>query len=597
MATNVEEMMLKMNETFPVSHTWNKEVSLTSQSVFYSDVVDSTTPSFQKARSVSDVAQEPTFGSDNTSSEILRMESLLPVTQMVMVQAESSQSRKDLTHVNMVRLDPPLTNAIGILPTLDKENNPGRSAVTSTPPKKVQLKSSGWEDESKQKKKKVLLSTVKTKNKNKKSKTNKQPKKWKTAAKYPSKKVQDKGVKGIKDQIEKPKRVKQRNNLKTKEYEPYFEDHYCPPECACYGRVVQCSDKGITRMPYGTPFNTRYLLLMNNKIDFIQLDLLSEYLSLEFLVLNNNRLTDGGVEGAFEAMPTLTRLFMDANRLSSFPADLPQSLLELRMDDNNISHISEHAVNTCTSLKVLSLERNAITDASIPSGTFHFLRNLKIIRLDFNQLETVPSNLTISLKELFLQHNKITTIPNDVFSQPSELTSIHLNSNQITNKGIKKKAFRNMKTLETLNMASNLLKVVPKHLPKSLKTLILSENRITSVEKDAFKKLKNLTEIILTGNKILSIEAGAFAGLLALEHLDLSNNQLLEVPRRLPLTLRTLHLFNNQIRRMPEDSFCGAQNAESRLVLVRLENNKMRHSSIDPHALRCLRGYQVVHFY
>uniref|UniRef100_A0AAV2ITK2 LRRNT domain-containing protein n=1 Tax=Knipowitschia caucasica TaxID=637954 RepID=A0AAV2ITK2_KNICA len=139
-----------------------------------------------------------------------------------------------------------------------------------------------------------------------------------------------------------------KENTKNTMHFPYFLDNYCPPECACYGRVVQCSDKGVDRVPYGIPYNSRYILLMNNHIDHIQLDFLSEYISMEFLALTNNRLTDGAIEGAFEGVPALKRLYLDSNQLQSVPIDLPMSLEELRLDNNQVELMvkisQEHSV-------------------------------------------------------------------------------------------------------------------------------------------------------------------------------------------------------------------------------------------------------------
>lgn len=127
-----------------------------------------------------------------------------------------------------------------------------------------------------------------------------------------------------------------------------------------FPRVVQCSDKGVEKVPYGIPYNSRYVLLMNNRIDSIQLDLLNEYLSMEFLVLSNNRLTDGSIEGAFEGIPALRRLYLDRNLLESVPTDLPASLEELRLDNNRLNVMSEGAWAHCPSLLVLSLSNNSL---------------------------------------------------------------------------------------------------------------------------------------------------------------------------------------------------------------------------------------------
>ncbi|XP_042191184.1 podocan-like isoform X2 [Callorhinchus milii] len=378
---------------------------------------------------------------------------------------------------------------------------------------------------------------------------------------------------------------------------PYFEDYYCPPECACYGRIVQCSDKGVDKMPYGIPFNTRNLFLMNNKIEMIQMGLLSEYLSLEFIVLNNNKLTDAGIEGALEGIEKLTRLYMDQNHLHSIPTDLPPTLEELMLNSNNISQMSAYVLAKCTSLKSISLNNNNITDESIPEGAFNQVQNLRIIKMNHNLLSVVPANLTTNLRELYLEGNQIIKIPDSVFANSSELTHLDLHNNHLNSNGIGDKAFLHMVRLEHLDLGKNALTSIPKQLPHSLKTLLLQENNLTSIRKNVLWNMSKLEEIHLEHNKISVVAAGAFRRLMGLRHLDISYNQLTRVPRQLPLTLWYLYLHNNQINFIPADSFCVRRRAESRLILVRLEKNNLDHRQVDVHSLKCLRGYQVIHFY
>ncbi|XP_051778568.1 podocan [Erpetoichthys calabaricus] len=386
------------------------------------------------------------------------------------------------------------------------------------------------------------------------------------------------------------------NNEETPHF-PYFKDNYCPPECACYGKVVQCSDKGIHKIPYGIPYNARYVLLMNNKIDFIQLDLLNEYLSLEFLVLSNNRLTDEAIEGAFEGIEKLTRLFLDDNFLTSIPADLPPSLEELRLNHNNISIMSEKAWSRCQNLKIISLNNNSLTNDSVLAGVFGSLSRLRTLSINYNHLAKVPEKLPTNLKELYAEGNQISVISDQIFPNISDLLFLDLSSNKLKNKGINKHSFRHMINLENLNLEKNLLHSVPKHLPKSLKTLILKGNKIVSVSKDAFLKMTNLEQLGLSHNKIFKVAPSAFKGLSALHHLDISYNYLAEVPHCLPMTMNSIALNNNLIAKVPRDSFCNMKHVQSSLILINLQYNNIDMRNIDIKAFRCLRGYQVVHFY
>ncbi|XP_035852233.1 extracellular matrix protein 2 [Sander lucioperca] len=382
---------------------------------------------------------------------------------------------------------------------------------------------------------------------------------------------------------------------------PYFEDDYCPPECVCYGRVVQCSDKGMDKVPYGIPYNARYILLMNNHINSIQLDLLNEYVSMEFLVLSNNRLTDSAIEGAFEGVPALKRLYLDRNLLDSVPTDLPVSVEELRLDNNHLSAMSEAAWSRCPRLLVLSLSNNSLGNGSesLPNAVLSPLCNLRTLNLDHNQLISVPLGLPLSIKELYLKGNLIEHFRGGAFNGVSELLLLDLSANRLTNKGLLKESLHNATHLESLNLEGNRLKQVPRHLPLSLKTLNLEGNLITSIKKVDFGTLKNLEHLGLARNKIFKVAPGAFRTLPVLHQLDLCHNTLHQVPRQLPEALHSVALNHNKIQSVPRDAFCWGNKSVSlsRLVRVQLEHNLIDMGKLDAQAFRCLRGFQVVHFY
>nr|XP_019947768.1 PREDICTED: uncharacterized protein LOC109632776 isoform X1 [Paralichthys olivaceus] len=382
---------------------------------------------------------------------------------------------------------------------------------------------------------------------------------------------------------------------------PYFLDNYCPPECACYGRVVQCSDKGVDKVPYGIPYNARYILLMNNHIDSIQLDLLNEYVSMEFLVLSNNRLTDGSIEGAFEGIPALKRLYLDRNLLESVPTDLPFSLEELRLDNNHIGVMSEAAWARCPGLLVLSLSNNSLGNGSesLPNAVLSPLCNLRTLNLNHNQLTLVPLGLPLSIKELHLKGNLIAQFRRGAFDGISELVVLDLSANRLTNKGFLRESLLNTTHLESLNLEGNRLKQVPRHLPRSLKTLNLEGNLISSIKKAAFSTVRNLEHLGLARNKIFKVALGAFRMLAVLHQLDLCHNTLRQVPRQLPQGLHSVSLTHNKIQSVPRDAFCWGNTSLSlsRLVQVQLEHNLMDMGKLDAQAFRCLRGFQVVHFY
>uniref|UniRef100_A0A4W3HYD1 Uncharacterized protein n=1 Tax=Callorhinchus milii TaxID=7868 RepID=A0A4W3HYD1_CALMI len=262
-------------------------------------------------------------------------------------------------------------------------------------------------------------------------------------------------------------------------------------------RIVQCSDKGVDKMPYGIPFNTRNLFLMNNKIEMIQMGLLSEYLSLEFIVLNNNKLTDAGIEGALEGIEKLTRLYMDQNHLHSIPTDLPPTLEELMLNSNNISQMSAYVLAKCTSLKSISLNNNNITDESIPEAFLHMVR-LEHLDLGKNALTSIPKQLPHSLKILLLQENNLTSIRKNVLWNMSKLEEIHLEHNKIS--VVAAGAFRRLMGLRHLDISYNQLTRVPRQLPLTLWYLYLHNNQINFIPADSFCVRRRAESRLILGN-------------------------------------------------------------------------------------------------
>uniref|UniRef100_A0A3P8V3E3 Uncharacterized protein n=1 Tax=Cynoglossus semilaevis TaxID=244447 RepID=A0A3P8V3E3_CYNSE len=182
-------------------------------------------------------------------------------------------------------------------------------------------------------------------------------------------------------QLEEKRRKKENKTQKTPQKKkqetrpthfPYFMDNYCPPEC-------------VDKVPYGIPYNSRYILLMNNHIN----------------------------KGAFDGVPALKRLYLDKNILESIPTDLPVSLEELRLDDNQLHQVPQHLPS---SLKTLNLEGNLIVSIrKVAIGAFKSLHVLHQLDLCHNTLLQVPRQLPHDLHSVALTHNKIQSVPRDAF--------------------------------------------------------------------------------------------------------------------------------------------------------------------------------------
>ncbi|XP_071624570.1 opticin [Heliangelus exortis] len=156
---------------------------------------------------------------------------------------------------------------------------------------------------------------------------------------------------------------------------------------------------------------------------------------------------------------------------------------------------------------------------------------------------------------------------------------------------------------------------------KKLKRIDLSSNSISRVDSDAFRLLPSLQELILPQNQLRALpdlphtithldarlnripssglQPQAFRNLKQLQFLHLSDNQLDHIPTPLPQSLRSLHLQNNNIQTMPEDTFCSSQapgQIRRELEDIRLDGNPI-NLSLFPSAYFCLPRLPTGHFF
>ncbi|XP_059344044.1 opticin [Ammospiza nelsoni] len=179
-------------------------------------------------------------------------------------------------------------------------------------------------------------------------------------------------------------------------------------------------------------------------------------------------------------------------------------------------------------------------------------------------LEQIPA-LPPDTAYLYARFNRIGAVRAGDFRGLEKLKRIDLSSNSIS--WADADAFRGLPSLQELLLPENLLTALPE-LPRGLVHLDVRLNRIPSagLRPEAFRDLKQL------------------------QFLHLSDNQLDFIPVPLPESLRSLHLQNNNIQTMHEDTFCDSQEqGQIRRVLedIRLDGNPI-NLSLFPNAFSCL---------
>uniref|UniRef100_A0A8C2GNH7 Opticin n=1 Tax=Cyprinus carpio TaxID=7962 RepID=A0A8C2GNH7_CYPCA len=166
---------------------------------------------------------------------------------------------------------------------------------------------------------------------------------------------------------------------------------------------------------------------------------------------------------------------------------------------------------------------------------------------DLNQIPPLPKETT----HFYARFNKITEIRATDFINLNQLKRIDLSGNQISK--VNEDAFGSMLQLQDLILADNNIQGLPE-LPATLKHIDVRNNQLRSsgMHAEAFMKMKEL------------------------QFLYLSNNKLDDIPVPLPESLRVLHLQNNNIQSIGQDTFCNTHDINyirKALEDIRLDGN------------------------
>ncbi|KAJ8357553.1 hypothetical protein SKAU_G00203470 [Synaphobranchus kaupii] len=199
-------------------------------------------------------------------------------------------------------------------------------------------------------------------------------------------------------------------------------------------------------------------------------------------------------------------------------------------EDAVICHKLSNIIGVPETTKVLMLTDGQID--SVDNGNFSDLSNMTLLGLSNNAIanitESAFQNLTV-LRVLLLDHNLITSasILSSTFSQLRSLEILQLGNNAI--RVIHGRWFRDTRTLLTLQLDGNLIARLESATFRSanlenLETLDLSDNLIEHVERGSFRALPRLRRLDLSRNS-LRTAPDAFSYLSWLSALNLDHNQ------------------------------------------------------------------------
>ncbi|XP_053544829.1 leucine-rich repeat transmembrane protein FLRT1 [Bombina bombina] len=275
----------------------------------------------------------------------------------------------------------------------------------------------------------------------------------------------------------------------------------CPYVCRCDNGFIYCNDRGLTSIPPDIPDDATTLYLQNNQIN------------------------NAGVPSELKTKTNVRVIYLYENDLDEFPLNLPRSLRELHLQDNNIRSVTRDALSRMPYLEKLHLDDNSVSTVSIEDDAFLDSRQLRLLFLSRNHLSSIPNGLPHTLEELRLDDNRISTIPLHAFKGLNSLRRLVLDGNLLANQRIADDTFSRLQNLTELSLVRNSLAAPPLNLPSAhLQKLYLQDNAITHIPYNTLSKMRQLQRLDLSNNNLTALPRGLFDDLENLSQLLLRNN-------------------------------------------------------------------------
>ncbi|CAL8371664.1 unnamed protein product [Boreogadus saida] len=344
-----------------------------------------------------------------------------------------------------------------------------------------------------------------------------------------------------------------------------------------YGNNISTLNKtDLENMP-----NLLRLDLTRNRISKIESGTFVVQLSLEVLILKNNRLCKLQ-EGMFDGLVNLIELRLTSNQIQTVEPASFKTLSKLRILDlghNKLRHLTNILQHT-PHLQTLYIPANKIS-------TFHSLelsnKSTKLVTLDLSQNELMYFRLTAGifpkLKTLKLKDgikNGMVWEVNDT----SYLRSVH----KLDISGVHSSLHGLQEVIETFNSSSQIYLQL-NHISNSLQALInisckilklstleIRNNGIKVITSDMLHLCSYLKILDLAMNEITNISDNSFQSLRKLKTLKMKNNCLTSVPNAVRKTQITkLDLSHNNISVLGCDDFSNM----TRLRVLYLGNNPL----------------------
>ncbi|XP_073999440.1 uncharacterized protein isoform X2 [Rhodnius prolixus] len=335
---------------------------------------------------------------------------------------------------------------------------------------------------------------------------------------------------------------------------------HCHQVCSCLDSYVDCSSRGLQKIPSPLPSWVDTLDLSNNSLKDQEVSTeLANYRHLSKLKLDNNFFMSMPI---MSPMQELVSVSLSHNMISSFNADFwmnVPNLTTLDVSHNNISKLEKGSFRQNLHLTSLNLNSNRISN--ITSGSLDSLTKLTCLKLSRNSLTTFHKGLfklLQNLRTLELNRNSLTKIDGLAFQGLDKLTVLKLRHNSIAT--LQDGAFWGLHSLRSLKLDHNRIRVVSRGWTyglAALQELNLGNNEVHAVVEGSWDGCKHLFHLDMSNNRLKEIQTGTFKGLSLLQVLRLDGNMISAISEgafNSTPSLRVLDLNRNHISWIIEDS-------------------------------------------
>ena len=262
------------------------------------------------------------------------------------------------------------------------------------------------------------------------------------------------------------------------------------------------------------------------------------------------------------------------NNLITIPTDVPSNVTILKLKNNDLQQLPQGSLDQFTNLEEIYLTSNLIEtlennvfnpivhqNLSIISmgnngimeiPVLHGFKMLRILDLSDNELETIMLGTLDNLEELILNGNELHSLPVLMQQLPS-LRTLILSHNRLVTESAE--YFDKCPSLRIIDLSINSLEEITFGSLDALTEVRVSHNNLQAMP-NLTQPLHALTKLVVNDNSISFIPEDYFMNTPSLRHLNLNKTKLTELECTRLNNLKNLYLDNTLLAQFPNITDC-----------------------------------------